>query len=95
MKQRTSGTMPTVRVVDVPRKPDDPPFSVGLFWGPVITGAESNRRSAWLQCPFGHRIDLENHSIDAVGNVLPEVACSAPGCGFHSIVRLLGWNPRG
>jgi hypothetical protein len=57
--------------------------------------------------PCGHNINLGNHTINEDGTVQPSVIChnehsgkmngicdicKKPICGWHEIVRLLGWT---
>jgi hypothetical protein len=45
-----------------------------------------------MACSRGHVFTLGGHSIDANGTVMPSVVCPAPGCSFHTYVRLEGWT---
>lgn len=76
----------------------------GMWW-PMVSAGDANPRSAILYCPTcGNPMTLSQHSIDAVGNVIPSVVCPSnlglshgparyrEKCGFHEIVTLDGWG---
>jgi len=48
-----------------------------------------------MMCPeCGQLGRLDTHQIDDSGIVDPSVACPAPGCDFHTMVQLDGWQGR-
>jgi hypothetical protein len=55
------------------------------------TDTETGKRTIWARCPNGHIAAL-NHEIAADGAVTPRVDCPDDGCGFHTFVRLEGWE---
>jgi hypothetical protein len=87
---RSSGSIATVHIVDVSRRPEGDLDALGLWWSPIYTGT---KRTAWLQCPFGHRMALEHYEIESTGFILTPVACEAIGCGFTELLHLIGWSP--
>jgi len=50
-------------------------------------------QKAVVMCSNGHSLFLgETHTIQADGQVMPSLVCGIEGCGFHKIVRLMGWE---
>jgi hypothetical protein len=47
---------------------------------------------AEITCEHGHGIVLGGHEIRTDGSVDPSVVCKAPGCRFHTFVKLAGWR---
>lgn len=50
------------------------------------------RFKAEVTCSQGHGIVLRDHSVEEDGQVIPSIVCKHPGCDFHEIVRLEGWD---
>ena len=59
-----------------------------LTWR-LLPRAQGN--SATAVCAGGHTVTLAGHQIALDGTVTPSVLCSAPGCGWHEYVQLIGW----
>ena len=50
-----------------------------------------DKRVLKMQCPQCKQWqDLEDHSIDEAGQVLPSVVCG-DDCGFHDFIQLAGF----
>lgn len=62
-------------------------------WRPVRLADESYRASARVWCPeCGAEAGLHDHTIADDGTVEPSVICPHPGCSFHEMVKLDGWQ---
>ncbi|MES1197318.1 MAG: hypothetical protein ABUL55_01720 [Pseudomonadota bacterium] len=61
------------------------------YWAPCHP-ATMRRFKAQMTCTAGHALALNSHSIAEDGRVFPSIVCRAPGCDYHEIVRLDGWN---
>lgn len=64
---------------------------VGPCWLPCHPRTR-NQFKAEMICRSGHRLVLSKHRVAADGTVYPSVVCQAPGCSYHEIVRLVGWD---
>jgi len=77
---------------------DIPQADPGDFWlarkHPSWRGARfpDGHRSANVACGNGHVASLSDHNIAADGTVSPSLVCPAQGCGWHEVVRLIGWD---
>jgi hypothetical protein len=46
-----------------------------------------------MSCPSCGKLGgLGDHKVNEKGLVTPSVVCPNEGCGFHDMVKLLGWN---
>lgn len=81
-------------VIDIPRGDGNLPEPgeyqpVGRWMNLMLP---DGTESAILSCPVCSIAgDLIGHVIDRDGMVAPSFGCP---CGFHSFIRLLGWQPR-
>lgn len=47
-----------------------------------------------MSCPSCGKLGgLGDHTVDKGGRVRPSVVCPQEDCGFHDLVKLLGWIP--
>lgn len=66
----------------------DPNLAPGT-WNLWTTG----KRRILFCCPKCNQTGLLNHEIADDGTVTPSVQCPETGCGFHEMIKLVGWEP--
>jgi len=64
---------------------------VGPCWLPCHPRTRKQFKAEMI-CRRGHRLVLSKHRVAADGTVYPSVVCQTPGCSYHEIVRLVGWD---
>jgi hypothetical protein len=56
-------------------------------WGRDTSGA------LFIRCACGICMGIDDHTVDAAGNVTPSLWHDEPGCGWHVWGQLEGWTP--
>lgn len=57
-----------------------------------LKSGDPPKKVVGMTCPKKHFATLDGHEIADDGIVTPSVQCPEPGCDFHEMVVLEGWN---